>query len=99
LVTVGALRIDPTRLRASLNGRELHLRPLDMRVLAQLADTPDRALSREALARALWGPDTEVDPRTVDSCVTRIRRALDGAADAIVTVRRVGYRIDPERLR
>jgi DNA-binding response OmpR family regulator len=98
IVRVGTLEIDEQRGSASLGGRVVPLRPLDLRVLTELARTPHRALTREAIAHALWGPDAKVDVRSVDSSVTRIRRALDSSSGAIVTVRRVGYRLDPLRL-
>ena len=98
VLQVGALHIDEPRKRASLRGRPLQLRPLDLRVLVRLAREPGRAVPRQQLAENLWGPDAAVDTRAVDTCVTRIRRALDTSSDAIVTVRRVGYRLDPNRL-
>lgn len=98
MLRVGPLEIDEHGGRASLGGRAIPLRPLDLRVLAALAKPPHRAVTRDALADVLWGPDGSVDLRSVDASVTRIRRALAGASDALVTVRRVGYRLDPERL-
>ncbi len=74
------------------------LRPLDLRVLTLLARRPGRVVDRETLAEALWGPGTTVDPRAIDSSIVRLRRALDGVGRAIVTVRRVGYRLDTDVL-
>ena len=98
VLEIGALHIDERHQRATLRGRPLQLRPLDLRVLVFLARESGRAISRPALAEALWGPGADVDQRAVDTCVTRIRRALEPSSDAIVTVRRVGYRLDPHRL-
>ena len=70
------------------------LRPLDLRVLDILMRQPERTLSREAIADELWGPGATTDVRAVDTCIARLRRALNGAGQAIVTVRRVGYRLD-----
>lgn len=97
VLTAGPLEIDESRLAASVCGREVRLRPLDLRLLAHLARTSDRAMSRRELAEALWGPDSDVDVRSIDACIARIRRAL-GRSDALVTVRRVGYRLDLELL-
>lgn len=93
-----SVEIDRARGCAAIGGRKIPLRPLDLRVLSLLARRPGRVWSRESLAEALWGHGTTVDPRAIDVCVARLRRALDGAGDAIVTVRRVGYRLDPTRL-
>lgn len=98
VLAVGRLEIDESRLHVRLRGRDIPLRPLAARVLAELARNPDRTLTRQSLAESLWGPDAPVTSRSIDTCVARIRRALDGAGDAIVTVRRVGYRLDAERL-
>ncbi len=98
VLEVGTLRIDEPHRQASLRGQPLQLRPLDVRVLAQLAREPGRAIPRRTLADALWGPEATVNARAVDTCVTRIRRALHPRTSVIVTVRRVGYRLDPERL-
>jgi two-component system phosphate regulon response regulator PhoB len=98
VIVVGALEVDPADGRAHLCGDELKLRPLESRVLVELASKPDRVVTRRAIAEALWGEDSTVDIRSVDAFVTRIRRALGDASDCIVTVRRVGYRLDPERL-
>ncbi len=95
---VGRLSIDPSQRRVVLGGRDLAMRPLDVRVLAHLASDPGRAFTRTALAEALWGPGATDEARTIDTCVTRIRRALNDAGGAIVTVRRIGYRLDPGRL-
>lgn len=97
-ITLGPLKIDRAHNRAVVKGRVVPLRPLDLRVLMLLARRPDRAFSRDDIALKLWGPESTVDPRSVDACVSRLRRALNGAGGAIVTVRRVGYRFDPERI-
>lgn len=70
------------------------LRPLDLRVLSILARRPHRAIGRQAIAEELWGAESTVDTRAVDACIARLRRALNGAGHMIVTVRRVGYRLD-----
>jgi DNA-binding response OmpR family regulator len=97
-MTLGALEIDHARGCVVVRGRVVPLRPLDLRVLEQLARTPQRVVSRESIAETLWGPATTRDQRAVDVCVARLRRALGDAGRAIVTVRRVGYRFDSERL-
>jgi two-component system phosphate regulon response regulator PhoB len=95
-ISLGPLTVE--RAGARLLGRPLALRPLDLRVLGLLAGSPQRALTREAIAEHIWGQDATVDPRAIDVCVRRLRRAMDGAGHAIVTVRRVGYRLDLDLL-
>lgn len=97
-IPLGPLQIDEQRSCAVVNGRAVPLRPLDLRVLLILARRPHRAVGRDAIAEELWGLDTTVDSRAVDACIARLRRALNGAGRAIVTVRRVGYRLDVGRV-
>ncbi len=97
-IALGPLQIDGYRSCAVVNGRAVPLRPLDLRVLTILARQPQRAIGRDAIAAELWGLDTTVDPRAVDTCIARLRKALNGAGQAIVTVRRVGYRLDVGRI-
>lgn len=89
-----SLEIDQGRSCAVVDGRIVPLRPLDLSVLDILARQPRRAVSRRVIADELWGAGKTVDLRAVDTCISRLRRALNGAGHAIVTVRRVGYRLD-----
>lgn len=90
-ITLGELSITPERV--FWRGREVALRPAERKLLQRLAAAPDRVHRRTELV------SDGADERTVDARVSRIRRSLDGGGHAIVTVRRVGYRIDPDRLR
>ncbi len=94
-----SLEIDRERSCVVIYGRAVPLRPLDLRVLDILARKPERAVSREVIADELWGPEATIDVRAVDTSIARLRRALNGAGQAIVTVRRVGYRLDVNLIR
>jgi DNA-binding response OmpR family regulator len=77
----------------------VHLRPKEFQLLAMLAAHPGRAYSRRQLLDRVWGHDHEGDPRTVDVHVRWLRSKLEPRPEApvhIVTVRGVGYRLDPE---
>ena len=93
---LGVLEIEPSG--ATLAGRPLALRPLELRLLQHLATHTDRVQTRRNLLDAVWGVHPAGGGRTVDAYVARLRRALGAAGDAIVTVRRVGYRLDPSIL-
>jgi len=77
-------------------GREVCLGPTEFRLLRYLLEHPDRVFSREQLLDAVWGRDVFVGPRTVDTHVRRLRRALneEGRPDLIRTVRASGYALD-----
>lgn len=72
------------------------LAPTELRLLQHLMQQPDRTHSRAELVDAVWGQGAEVDARTVDQYVRRLREALLSVrADAVLkTVRGVGYRVD-----
>lgn len=80
------------------DGRVVHLRPKEFQLLALLAAHPGRAYSRRQILDKVWGPEHDGDPRTVDVHVRWLRSKLEPDADAplhLVTVRGVGYRLDP----
>jgi DNA-binding response OmpR family regulator len=79
-------------------GRIVRLRPKEFQLLAMLAAHPGRAYSRRQLLDRVWGPGHAGDPRTVDVHIRWLRSKLEPQADApshLVTVRGVGYRLDP----
>jgi len=97
----GALRLGPIEIhaadhRAVVNGRALTLTLTEFRLLEDLIRAKGRVRTRETLLSEVWGYDSEVLSRTVDTHVRRLRSKLREAADWLVTVRGVGYRIqDP----
>ncbi|BAZ70315.1 MAG: response regulator transcription factor [Pelatocladus maniniholoensis HA4357-MV3] len=87
--------IDRDRHQAFLNGELLDLRGKEFDLLAQLANYPGRAYSREELLERVWGYDFEGDIRVVDVYIRKLREKieLDSAhPDYIQTVWGVGYR-------
>jgi len=81
-----------------LDGTAIHLRPKEFQLLATLAAHPGRAYSRRQLLDRVWGPNQVGDPRTVDVHVRWIRSKIEPHPDRpvhLVTVRGVGYRLDP----
>ncbi len=97
---LGPLRIDRDRLKAHRveDGAELDLdlTAHELRLLAALAETPGRVLSRAELSRVLVG-DYVISERTIDTHLCNLRRKLGPLRDWIETVRGVGYRlIEPE---
>jgi len=90
---VGELKIDLTAHRVFRACREVHLSPTEFRLLRHLMENPGRVFSRAALLDAVWGINQEVELRTVDATVRRLRRALnaEGSTDLLRTVRAEGY--------
>jgi two-component system phosphate regulon response regulator PhoB len=92
----GGVVMDLSRYRVTRNGRVIHLGPTEFRLLRHLLQRPGRVFSREQLLDAVWGRDSEVELRTVDVHVRRLRKALNAPRerDAVRTVRAAGYALD-----
>jgi two-component system phosphate regulon response regulator PhoB len=82
--------------RVTRSGREVHLSPTEFRLLRQLLESPGRVFSRGQLLDLVWGRDQDVELRTVDATIRRLRRALNagGEPDLLRTVRAAGYALD-----
>jgi two-component system phosphate regulon response regulator PhoB len=92
-LTVGPIQIDMGMHEARVEGKPLKLTLTEFRLLAELVRAAGRVRSREVLLSEVWGYDSEVLSRTVDTHVRRLRSKLGPAADWLETVRGVGYRI------
>lgn len=92
----GDIRLDRSTKRIWRAGTELHLGPTEFRLLEFLMEKPGRVYSRAQLLDAVWGRDAEIDERTVDVHVGRLRKAITpvDARDPIRTVRGAGYALD-----
>ena len=90
------LVMDLAAHRVSRSGREVHLSPTEFRLLRQLLESPGRVFSRGQLLDLVWGRDQDVELRTVDATIRRLRRALNagGEPDLLRTVRAAGYALD-----
>jgi two-component system response regulator BaeR len=91
------LAIDLDRHVASLDGKDLNLTPIEIRLLALLHSTPGRIYSRDHLLRQLYDDHRVVADRTVDSHVKNLRRKLQNVRpdhDMIRSIYGVGYRLD-----
>ena len=92
------LEMDVTRHRVRRNGEAVSLGPTEFRLLKHFLEHPGRVFSREQLLDSVWSHDPDIDARTVDVHVRRLRQALNGGdrADLIRTVRSAGYSLDAE---
>jgi DNA-binding response OmpR family regulator len=90
----GTLRVDLGARRAWLGEDELSLRPKEFDLLALLTQEAGRAVTRERIMREVWDTDWLGSTKTLDTHVLTLRGKL--GADAITTLRGVGYRLDLE---
>lgn len=91
----GNLIVDPGRRHVTLNGDAIELTALEFDLLQFMAAHPGRVYSRDALMEHVWGEDRLVDPRSIDSLISRLRRKLEADPSKPVYVQTVwgaGYR-------
>jgi two-component system phosphate regulon response regulator PhoB len=90
---IGPLRIDSTAHRVTVDGREIDLTPTEFKLLALLAERKGRVQPRNLLLEMVWEAAPDIQTRTVDMHVQRLRAKLGEAGDLIETIRGFGYRL------
>jgi two-component system phosphate regulon response regulator PhoB len=96
LLRYADLTMDLAAHRVSRGGKAVHVGPTEFRLLRHFLQNPGRVFSREQLLDRVWGLDAELEIRTVDVHIRRLRKALNshGGSDLLRTVRSVGYALD-----
>ena len=90
---VGPLRVGVDAHRAYVDGGEVQLTPLEFKLLTTLMARLGRVQSREQLLEDVWEMSSEIETRTVDTHVKRLREKLGSGRDLLETVRGIGYRL------
>ena len=92
----GDIELDATSHRVRRGGEPLHLGPTEFRLLRYFMERPNRVVSRQQILDGVWGMDSDIDERTVDVHIRRLRKAINrpGDTDPIRTVRAAGYAMD-----
>lgn len=92
------VELDSVRHKVTRGGKVVALGPTEFRLLKHFLEHPARVFSRERLLDSVWGMDSDIEPRTVDVHIRRLRKAinLEGLPDIVRTVRSAGYAIDIE---
>ena len=96
-IAVGDLVLDPAAHRVTRRGQPIAIGPTEFRLLRHLMENPGRVFSRGQLLDAVWGNASDIELRTVDVHIRRLRIAiqLEGAPDPVRTVRSAGYALEP----
>lgn len=89
----GPIQIDGVRHRVTVSGKVVHLTSLEFKLLRTLVQRRGRVQERDRLLSDVWGYESMIDTRTVDTHVRRLREKLGKAGDAIETIRGFGYRL------
>jgi two-component system phosphate regulon response regulator PhoB len=91
--SVGPIRVDVDAHRCFVDGVEVPLTALEFRLLTTFMARLGRVQSREQLLEDVWEMSSEIETRTVDTHVKRLREKLGSGRDLLETVRGIGYRL------
>ena len=85
--------MDRVRFEITVAGKSIDFTATEFKLLTVLMERRGRVQSRDTLLNDVWGYESAIDTRTVDTHVRRLREKLGKSADYIQTVRGFGYRI------
>ncbi|VXC89998.1 Phosphate regulon transcriptional regulatory protein PhoB [Sphingomonas sp. AX6] len=90
------IEMDTVGHKVKRGGKTLQLGPTEFRLLKHFLEHPGWVFSRERLLDAVWGHGSDIELRTVDVHIRRLRKGIniDGTRDIIRTVRSAGYALD-----
>ena len=91
-MTAGSITIDPARHKVTAGKKDVDLTSIEFRLLRMLMQRRGRVQERDRLLNEVWGYESVIDTRTVDTHIRRLREKLGKAGDQIETVRGFGYR-------
>ena len=94
VLSLGPINIDRAAHRVSVDGQTIDLTPTEYRLLVLLAERRGRVQSRARLLETVWDAAPDIQTRTVDMHVQRLRSKLGPSGDMIETVRGFGYRLN-----
>ena len=93
VLVIGPIHIDRSAHRVTADGAEMDLTPTEYKLLLTLAERRGRVQDRARLLETVWDAAPDIQTRTVDMHVQRLRSKLGAAGDLIETVRGFGYRL------
>ncbi|WP_024832021.1 response regulator transcription factor [Ruminiclostridium josui] len=92
-LVVGSTLLDYNALTVKVNEEIYEMPPKEFYLLFKLLSNPNKIFTRQELMDEIWGLDTEVDDRTIDSHIKKLRRKFEHCSDfEIVTIRGLGYK-------
>ena len=94
---LGSIVLDNERHQVTVKGETIELTATEFRLLRLLMERKGRVQTREHLLLNVWNYETEIETRTVDTHIRRLREKLGAEADLIETLRGVGYRMSDPR--
>jgi len=96
LLAYADIELDSVAHKVVRGGQVVAMGPTEFRLLRHFMEHPGRVFSRGQLLDSVWGQDSDIELRTVDVHIRRLRKAINlpGTADIIRTVRSAGYALD-----
>jgi two-component system phosphate regulon response regulator PhoB len=96
LLTYADIELDSVAHKVVRNAQIVAMGPTEFRLLRHFMEHPGRVFSRGQLLDSVWGQDSDIELRTVDVHIRRLRKAINlpGTTDIIRTVRSAGYALD-----
>ncbi len=94
LFSVNSLTLNPNNGKVTSGGKDVSLTSKEFSMLKVLLENRGKIVSREMLIRVLWGYDSDVDERIVDTHIKNLRKAIGENSDLIKTVRSKGYMLE-----
>ena len=96
MLSYADIELDSVAHKVVRNGQIVAMGPTEFRLLRHFMEHPGRVFSRGQLLDSVWGQDSDIELRTVDVHIRRLRKAINlpGTSDIIRTVRSAGYALD-----
>lgn len=97
IITLGPIALDQDNRRATVDGEDVKLTPIEFTLASYILGNVGKLLSRDVLLKEVWGVQAELDTRTVDMHMSRVRKILNigpSMGYLIKTVYRHGYRLE-----
>ena len=92
-LVVGNTLLDYNALTVKIDEETFEMPPKEFYLLFKLLSNPGKIFTRQELLDEIWGMDTDVDDRTIDSHIKKLRRKFEHSADfEIMTIRGLGYK-------
>jgi two-component system response regulator RegX3 len=96
VVSVGGIELDHVRHHVVVDGKQVQLTPSEYKLLALLADQPDRVFTRQQIMEHLWESSYVGDPRATDVHVSNLRKKIErdpAHPRRLLTIREMGYKL------
>lgn len=94
LIARGGVTVNVRTRSVTVRGADCPLAPKEYEMLLLFLGNPNRTFTRDQLLTRLWGYDFDGNERVVDNHIKKLRKALEGSACRIYTVRNTGYRME-----